>query len=103
MEPYLSFFIAGLVGLFLAGLTFWFARKSGLQPAQAALIDTLKDNVDAQEDQIRLLKGDLAVERTARQGLEEKVQRLQAVVVELVTENAELRKKAGLPVKGVEL
>jgi cell division protein FtsB len=102
LEPYLSFFVAAIVGLGLAGLTWWFARKSGLQPAQAALIDTLKDNVDALEDRAKLLEDDLRVERAARQALDQELKRLKAVVIELVTENAELRRRAGLPDKDLD-
>jgi cell division protein FtsB len=103
LDPYFSFLIAGLVGLFLAGLTWWFARKSGLQPAQAALIDTLKDNVDALEDRAKLLEDQLNIERARTTELDQELKKLKAVVVDLVTENAELRRKAGMPVREVDL
>ena len=92
-----AFVLAAIAGLVLAGLAWLLATKSGLQPAQAALIATLKDNADAMEDQIKLLRAELAVQKERRMDLEAKVARLEAVVLELVQENAELRKKGGAP------
>ena len=95
----LSFILAGGAGLFLAALTFWFARKSGLQPAQAALIDTLKDNADAMEDKIGLMKAEIATQRDRRILLEKKVARMEGVILSLADENADLRKKLGMPAR----
>jgi cell division protein FtsB len=91
-----AFLLSTLAGLFLAGATFVFARKTGLQPAQTALVETLKENADALKDQVDLLKSEVIVQRDRRVALEAKVARLEAVVVELVDENSTLRQKAGL-------
>lgn len=99
MEPYGPFLLATAIGLFLAALTYLFGRKSGLQPAQASLIKTLQDNAEALNDQVDILKADLASERDRRVMLERKVDRMETIIVDLVDENADLRKKAGLPVR----
>ena len=96
----LNFLLATGAGLCLAGLTFWFARKSGLQPAQAALIDTLKENADALKDQVERLKEEIRVQRDRRISLERKVARLEKVVIELASQNADLRAKLGMPATG---
>ena len=92
-----SFVLAAIAGLVLAGAAFWLSTKSGLQPAQAALIETLKDNADAMDAQVELLKTELATQKDRRMQLERKVAKLEAVVLELVQENSTLRKKLGLP------
>ena len=91
-----GFVLAAASGLVLAAATFWLARKSGLQPAQAALINTLKDNADAMEDKIKLLTDELAAQKDRRIRLEEKVARMEGVILSLADENAVLRKKAGM-------
>ena len=91
-----GFVLAAASGLVLAAATFWLARKSGLQPAQAALINTLKDNADAMEDKIARLTDELAAQRDRRILLEKKVSRMEGVILGMATENAELRKKLGM-------
>ena len=95
----LSFVLAAVAGLFLAACSFWLARKSGLQPAQATLIETLKDNAEAMEDQIALLKTELATQKDRRIQLEKKVSRMEAIILELAQENSDLRKKVGMPAR----
>ena len=92
-----SFVLAAIAGLVLAGAAFWLATKSGLQPAQAALIETLKDNADAMDDKVKLLETELATQKDRRMQLERKVAKLEAIVLELVSENSTLRKKLGMP------
>ena len=92
----IGFVLASASGLLLAAATFWLARKSGLQPAQAALIATLKENGDALETQVTLLEREVATQRDRRVTLERKVARLEAVVLELADENSDLRKKLGM-------
>ena len=91
-----GFLLASLAGLFFAAGTFWLARKSGLQPAQQKLIETLKENGDALETQVTLLEREVATQRDRRVTLERKVARLEAVVLELADENSDLRKKLGM-------
>ena len=91
-----SFVLAAIAGLVLAGGAFWLATKSGLQPAQAALIATLKDNADAMDDKVTLLETELATQKDRRMQLERKVARLEAIVLDLASENSELRKKLGM-------
>jgi hypothetical protein len=98
--PYISFILAALVGLFLAAGTFWFARKTGLQPAQTALIQTLQDNAAALSDQIKIVRQQLDSEIEKRASLERRVTILQQAVVDLAEENAELRRKLGLKPRG---
>jgi cell shape-determining protein MreC len=98
----ISFVLAAMAGLILSVLTWYFARKSGLQPAQSQLVSTLKDTVDAQEDKITYLEESLATERKAREQLASKVQSLQSAIADLASENTELRKKLGMPAKEVE-
>jgi uncharacterized membrane protein affecting hemolysin expression len=91
-----GFVLAAASGLVLAAATFWLARKSGLQPAQAALINTLKDNANAMEDKISRLTAELAEQKDRRILLEKKVARMEGVILGMATENAELRKKLGM-------
>ena len=60
-----------------AGVTYTGAWKheSGLQPAQAALIKTLKDNAEAMSDKVTRLETDLATQKDRRIQLERKVAR----------------------------
>jgi chromosome segregation ATPase len=102
VEQYVSFLLAALVGFLLAGLTWLAARKSGLQPAQAALISTLQDNADALGEQVKILREQLAAEVEQRQALERKVARLREAVVDLASENAELRGRLGMPRRPAE-
>ena len=101
MEPFLPFLLATAVGMFLAGLTYLFARRSGLGTAQATLISTLQATSDALADQVKILQADLSAERDKRQALEGKVDRMESLIVDLVGENNDLRKKVGLPVRRV--
>ena len=99
MGGFEAFFIAAISGVFLAALTWFFARRSGLQPAQAALIDTLQENAAALQVQVARLKDDLAHEKSRREALEGKVDRLEGLVVELTDENSALRSKLGMPAR----
>jgi hypothetical protein len=92
----LNFLFPLAVGLFLAGGTFWLARKSGLQPAQAALIDTLQDNAVALKIQVDRLKEEVATQRDRRVALERKVARMEAVILSLADENSVLRAQLGM-------
>jgi regulator of replication initiation timing len=85
------------IGAFIAALTFWFARRSGLQPVQAELIDNLQDNAKALSDQVNLLREQLKNEIEQRQHLERKVTILQQAIVDLAAENSTLRKRLGMP------
>lgn len=94
--PIVSFFLATLVGLALATLSWLISRRSGLVPAQEALISTLKANTDALGAQVELLKTQLATEKSARQALETKVDALETQLADLLVENGELRQKLGI-------
>ena len=97
-----AFVLAAVSGLVLAGLAFWLATKSGLQPAQAALIVTLRDNGDALSEQVGLLKTEVATQRDRRIQLERKVARLERVVIGLASQNNDLRQKLGMPARHLD-
>ena len=97
IQSYGPFLVATMVGMLIAFLTWYAARKSGLQPVQAELIDTLQDNAVALTDKVKLVEEALDRERLTRQALERKVDRLEAVVLDLAAENADLRRKLGMP------
>lgn len=99
ISTYGGFVLATGMGLFIAFLTWWAARKSGLNPAQETLIDTLQDNAAALNEQVRLLRESLATEQRLRLDLDAKVRHLENVVVDLASENADLRRQLGLPRK----
>jgi hypothetical protein len=92
-----AFVLAAIAGLVLAAGAFWLATKSGLQPAQAALIETLKGNGDALEDKVKILETELAMQKDRRIRLERKVARLERVVIGLASQNNDLRQKLGMP------
>lgn len=94
--PYLAFISATLIGLGLTGLTFLVARKAGLAPIQAQLIDTLQDNAQALTERVTQLETEVHRERTDRLALQAEVIRLREALADLATENAELRKKLGM-------
>lgn len=93
METYGSFLAATIIGLAIAFLTWFAARKSGLTSAQAELIDTLQQNTLALNEQVRLLRAELEQERAMRRTLETKVRRLEEATVDLAAENSELRRR----------
>ncbi len=95
--PIVGFLLSTTVGLGLTIVTFIVARKSGLAPVQERLVDTLQENAAALTSQVGLLKEQIEQETTRRQALEREVARLRAAVADLATENAELRRKVGLP------
>jgi hypothetical protein len=95
--PLIAFVLATFGGLMLSVLSWWFARKAGLAPAQSQLITTLKDNADAMADQLVLIRESLATEIAHREALQRKVGLLESAIVDLATENAELRRKLGMP------
>jgi hypothetical protein len=95
--PLVAFALAALAGLLLSALSWWFARKAGLQPAQSSLISTLKDTTDAMADQLVLIRASLAAEIAQREALQHKVGLLEDAIVDLATENAKLRRRLGLP------
>lgn len=101
-SPIVSFLLAALMGLAMAALTFYFARKSGLVPAQERLISTLEANTKALTHQILLLREQLDEERSKRSELAEKHEQLVArtdalegQLADLLVENSELRRKLG--------
>ena len=97
LGPFWGFLAATIVGLGLAVTSWAFARKAGLGSVQTSLITTLQDTSDALAQQVALLKAEVDRERTLRTQLEEQVSRLKAAVADLAYENAELRRRVGLP------
>jgi hypothetical protein len=95
--PLIAFILATFGGLMLSVLSWWFARKAGLAPAQGQLINTLKDNADAMADQLVLIRASLAAEIAHREALQGKVDLLESAIVDLATENALLRRQLGMP------
>ena len=98
----IAFVLAAVAGLLLAGLAFWLATKSGLQPAQAALIQTLKDNAEAMEAKVARLETEISTQKDRRILLEQKVARLEKVVIGLSVQNNILREKLGLPLRHLD-
>lgn len=96
MAPFAAFLLATAVGLGLSVATFFVARRAGLAPIQAQLIDTLQDNATALTSRVGQLESELARERLLRQQLEDKVADLRGTVTDLATENAQLRRRLGL-------
>lgn len=99
-SPYISFFLATFVGLVLALLTWWLARKSGLVPAQERLIETLESNTKALSQQVIILREQLEEERKKHDELSLKhdalVARTDALekhIANLSVENSNLRVK----------
>ena len=92
-----GFLIATGCGLFLTFLTYLTARRSGLAPAQATLIDTLQDNAKALDEKVRLLEEQVARETAERIRLQTEVTRLRTAIADLAAENAELRRRLGMP------
>jgi hypothetical protein len=97
VESYGPFLTATIIGLLIALFTWYAARKSGLAPVQAELIDTLQDNAVALNNKVKLLEQEVHSERETRQALERKVDRLEGIVIDLADENADLRRKLGMP------
>jgi hypothetical protein len=97
LAPFAAFILATTIGLGLSLATFLVARSSGLLPVQGELISTLKDNADALERRLELLRSELDAERQQRLILAGKVARMEALIVELVDENNTLRAQVGLP------
>ncbi len=95
--PFGAFLAATAVGLGLTGLTFVISRKAGLAPVQAALIDNLQDNVKALEDKVGLLEEKLSDETRRRILVEQQIVRMRNGMADLASENAELRRKLGMP------
>jgi chromosome segregation ATPase len=94
---YGPFLTATIIGLSIALFTWYAARKSGLAPVQAELIDTLQDNAMALNNKVKMLEQEVHSERETRQALERKVDRLEGIVIDLADENADLRRKLGMP------
>lgn len=95
--PYAAFVLTAIVGVVLAGLSWFVARRSGMLPLQAELVDTLQETVQALEKQKSLVQEerDKAVALAETHGAH--VIRLNEAILDLVVENTELRRKAGLP------
>ena len=92
LAPFGAWLGAIVVGVTLSALTWALARRAGLAPMEARLVETLKDNAEALEDRVNHLEGALAREQTERRGLELEVRRLRDALADLATENAELRR-----------
>ncbi len=95
--PIVGFLLATTVGLGLTIATVLVARKSGLAPVQERLVDNLQDNVKALEDKVALLEEKLADETRRRILVEQQIVRMRNGMADLASENAELRRKLGLP------
>lgn len=96
LEPFMPFLLAAIIGLGLSVATLLVARKAGLAPYQAQLIDTLQDNAAALTTRVSQLEAEIDKERSDRMALQLEVSRLREVLADLVTENADLRKKLGM-------
>ena len=94
--PYAAFIFATTVGLGLSVATYFIARKAGLAPIQAQLIDTLQDNATALTTRVTQLETEVHRERTDRLALQAEVIRLRDALADLAAENADLRKKLGM-------
>src|SRR5512135_1119628 len=97
LAPFGAFLLATAAGLGLTALTFAASRKAGLAPVQSALIDTLKDNVAAMEDKIERLEQQVAAADQRHVVMQQAMTRLREGMADLAAENAELRRKLGLP------
>jgi len=93
---YVAFIFATTVGLGLSIATYFIARKAGLAPIQAQLIDTLQDNATALTTRVTQLETEVHRERTDRLALQAEVIRLRDALADLAAENADLRKKLGM-------
>ena len=93
--PFAAFLLATSIGLGLAVASLLLARRAGLAPVQAALIDTLQDNATALTTRVEQLEGEVGRERQQRVLLEQTVKRLRDTVSDLAAENAELKRKLG--------
>ena len=93
LAPFGAWLGAIVVGVTLSALTWALARRAGLAPMEARLVETLKDNAEALEDRVNHLEGALARERADRIGLESEVKRLRDALADLATENADLRRR----------
>ncbi len=98
-SPIVSFFLAAIVGLAMATLSWFISRRSGLVPAQEALITTLQANTAALQSQVEMLTRQLAAEKQARQDLATRTDQLEEQLADLLVENADLRKQLGMPQK----
>ena len=99
LDSFASLLLATGIGLGMTALTYLLARKSGILPVQISLIKTLQDNGEAMAQKLTLLTEELGVQKDLRMKLEKRVGRLQAVLIEVIEENSDLRKRLGLPVK----
>ena len=92
LTPFASLFVATAIGFGLSLATFAVARRSGLAPVQASLIDTLQDNAAALTQRVSQLEAEVHLERTTREGLQVEVRRLREALADLAEENAILRR-----------
>lgn len=88
-----SLLAATTIGFGLSLATLVIARRSGMAPVQASLIDTLQDNAAALTQRVAQLEAEVHRERTDREGLEVEVRRLRDALADLAAENAELRRR----------
>lgn len=93
LQPFGSLLAATTIGFGLSVVTLFVARRSGLAPVQASLIDTLQDNAAALTQRVSQLEAEVHRERTDREGLEVEVRRLRDALADLASENAELRRR----------
>ncbi len=95
-SPVVSFLLAAIVGLGMATLSWVISRRSGLVPAQEALITTLQANTSALQAQVDMLTRQLNAEKQARQELAARTDQLEEQLADLLVENADLRKQLGM-------
>ena len=93
LTPFASLLAATTIGFGLSVVTLFVARRAGLAPVQASLIDTLQDNAAALTQRVSQLEAEVHRERTDRTALEVEVRRLRDALVDLAAENAELRRR----------
>lgn len=95
-QPFAALLAATIIGFGMSVLTLVMARRAGLAPVQASLVDTLQDNAAALTQRVSQLEAEVRRERTDREGLEIEVRRLRDALADLAVENADLRRR--LPV-----
>jgi septal ring factor EnvC (AmiA/AmiB activator) len=97
LAPFVSFFLATVIGLGISIATFLVARGSGLLPIQQELVDVLKDNTAALSLRVAQLEEEVQRLHAQRISLEEQLSRLRTAISDLASENAELRRQLRMP------
>lgn len=87
------FLVATVVGCAIAGLGYVFARRAGLGPIQAEYVTTLRDINNSLDEKLRLMQERLDSEQRQVNELRIRVQRLETTIIDLTTENHDLKRQ----------